>query len=103
MTKIYSVDNYESIGCDARTSFCPEYGFHNMTQLKDQLVMVNTYDDFVHKIKDYQDFNSDYYSSMTFGSNPNSNSNTEFEDNQVSGGLWMGEDRPIFATEVQSI
>jgi len=61
------------------------YGFHNATQLKDLIVFVDTYDDFVGALKKSQESlgNGNYYSSL------------------ISGGIWMGNDESIVAANVE--
>lgn len=87
------------VNCDPSTSYCPDYGYHNTTQLKDQLVMVNTYDDFVKKIQAYQDYQSGTYLSS---SSSRYSSGISYKDVSIDGGLWMGDDGPIAASSVQS-
>lgn len=101
MSEVYSVNNTYSYSCHGEfaASYCHEYGYHNMTQLKDQLVMVNTYDEFVQKIKLLQVVNSGSY----YGTGPDHISYEDYERAQISGGLWMGDEIPIVAADGQSI
>ncbi|KAL1601480.1 hypothetical protein SLS60_006395 [Paraconiothyrium brasiliense] len=98
VANVYSHNTTGTKDCDPTVrSYCPDYGFHNTTQLKDSLVMVNTYDEFTKKIQAYQDyFSGGYigsYSSGTYSS---------YDDVQIDGGIWMGDDGAIFAANVQS-
>lgn len=99
MSQVYSINNTYYSGCDGSvSSYCPDYGYHNMTQLKDQLVMVNSYDEFVNKIKIFQAINS----GTSTGIGSQSVSNDDYQNSQISGGLWMGDEGPLVATDVQS-
>ncbi|KAF1967338.1 P-loop containing nucleoside triphosphate hydrolase protein [Bimuria novae-zelandiae CBS 107.79] len=95
MATVYGVNNTWYAGCDETVSYCPDYGYHNTTQLKDQLVMVNSYDEFTRRIQAYQDMNSDSgfdgYDSYSWTSENNV---------RVTGGLWMGDDGAIIAANV---
>lgn len=97
IASVYSHNNTGSANCDPNEAYyCSDYGYHNTTQVKDSLVMVNTYEDFVSKIKLYQDYNS---AGFDYGSLP---SNFSYRDIMVDGGLWMGDDGAIVAANVES-
>lgn len=97
---VYSSNQTFYSGCnetDYRT-YCPDVGYHNMTQLKDRLVMVNTYEEFIDKIKRFQDVNSGTYS---IDLSDYSSSYDDYLKNRIDGGLWMGDDGPIVAADAQ--
>jgi ATP-binding cassette subfamily A (ABC1) protein 3 len=94
VANVYSHNNTGSANCDPHeNNYCPDYGYHNTTELKDSLVMVNTYEDFIKKIQTYQDYESGTY--------PYSSSGYSYSDVQVDGGIWLGDDEAIVAANVQ--
>ncbi|KAJ4289655.1 hypothetical protein N0V90_010984 [Kalmusia sp. IMI 367209] len=96
MAEVYS-SNHTRYGCDP-DSYYTCYGYDNTTQLKNNLVMVNTYDEFVKKIK----ISQDAYTNV-FGNVRSDVSYTDYQDVQVNGGLWMGTgDEAIVAANVQA-
>lgn len=49
MTTVYSINNTIFAGCDPEISYCgnPRPGYQNMTALKDEMVMIDSYSHFV--------------------------------------------------------
>ncbi|KAJ4347964.1 uncharacterized protein N0V89_009336 [Didymosphaeria variabile] len=93
---VYSHNTTGTKDCDSTgTRYCPDYGFHNTTQLKDSLVMVNSYDEFLKKIQAYQDYNSASYTSYSYDY-------SSYTDIKIDGGIWMGNDGAIVAANVQA-
>ncbi|KAK7187167.1 ABC transporter [Paraphaeosphaeria sporulosa] len=93
---VYSHNNTGSAGCDSTVSYCSDYGYHNTSQVKDSLVMVNTYEDFIKKIELYQNYQSGTYDSSSLPAN------FSFRDTSVDGGIWMGDGGAIVAASIAS-
>lgn len=78
MANVYSLNH---------TAYPDMYGYHNGTELRDQLVLVNSFEELIQKVEDTQHNFYDNYGS--------------YYDRRVDGGLWMTDDSPTVVANVQ--
>ncbi|KAH5480910.1 hypothetical protein HBI22_043750 [Parastagonospora nodorum] len=77
IAKVYAVNQTRNYGSSYST-----YGYHNGSQIRDQMIIVNTYDDFRNSI--YESWRNS--SNMPLYGGPGSSPYTPIE-----GGIWMGD------------
>jgi ATP-binding cassette subfamily A (ABC1) protein 3 len=72
------------------------YGYHNTTELRDTLLLVNTYDEFRYAINNNWKAVAEYYSGSTYST---------AVVTTLNGGVWMGDDssKPTVLVRAQSV
>jgi ATP-binding cassette subfamily A (ABC1) protein 3 len=72
------------------------YGYHNTTELRDTLLLVNTYDEFRYAINNNWKAVAEYYSGSTYST---------AVVTTLNGGVWMGDDssKPTVLMRAQSV
>lgn len=96
IAQVYSHSRTAAASCDPKFNpYCSDYGYHSTSQVKDSLVMVNTYEEFIARIKVFQDPHQ-------LLSNPPADlpANSSSEGRKIDGGIWIDDDATILATNI---